>query len=79
MSDLLEDQTVILPIICSLQRVGQRLSLNKLATQNFYMEKFNLRKLRDLEIKQRYQVKILNMFAAFENLDYDVDVDIWSM
>jgi hypothetical protein len=38
------------------------------------MGRFNLRKPNDKEVKAQYQVKILNRFAAFENLDDDVDI-----
>jgi hypothetical protein len=33
------------------------------------MEKFNLKKLNDVDIKDEYQIKISNRFAALENLD----------
>jgi hypothetical protein len=39
------------------------------------MEKFNLKRLNDAKVKEEYQVKISNWFAALENL-YDNDVDI---
>ena len=33
------------------------------------MERFNLRKLSDLEVMKQYQIKISNRFAALENLN----------
>jgi len=33
-----------------------------------YVERFNLRKLNELEAKKKYQIKISNRFAALENL-----------
>jgi hypothetical protein len=39
------------------------------------IEKFNVKKLNDVEVKQQYQVKISNRFAALENLDDDDDDD----
>jgi hypothetical protein len=37
--------------------------------------RFNLKKLNDVEVKEEYQIKISNRFAALENLnDYDVDI-----
>jgi L-lysine 2,3-aminomutase len=39
------------------------------------MEKFNLKKLHDVEVKEQYQFKISSRFAALENLDDD-DVNI---
>jgi hypothetical protein len=41
------------------------------------MERFNLKKLVDTEVKEQYQVKISNKFADLENFDDDDDdVDI---
>jgi hypothetical protein len=37
------------------------------------MEKFDLKKLNGVEVKEQYQVKIRNRFAAIENLDDDDD------
>jgi hypothetical protein len=38
------------------RNVRQRLSVSKQATQKFYIERFNLRKLNDVEVKEQYQV-----------------------
>jgi len=40
------------------------------------MEIFILKKLNDVEVKEQYQVKISNRFAALENFDDDHDVNI---
>jgi len=39
------------------------------------MKRVNLKKLNDVEVKEQYQVKISNRFAALENLDDDVDIN----
>jgi hypothetical protein len=52
-------------------------SVSKQVTQRFVgMERSNLKKLNNLEVKEQYQVKILNGFASLENLDDDDDGDI---
>jgi hypothetical protein len=56
-------------------KVKQKLSVSKGAAQKFYMERFNLRKLTDVELKEQYQVKISNRFAPLENLDDDMDIN----
>ena len=56
-------------------KLRERLAVNKKATQQFEGERFNLRKLNELEVKKRYQIEITNTFAAFENLDADEDVN----
>jgi hypothetical protein len=39
------------------------------------MERFNLKKLIDVAVKEQNQVKMSNRFAALENLDDDVDIN----
>jgi hypothetical protein len=34
-----------------------------------------LRKLNELEVKEKYQIEITNRFAALENLNVDKDVN----
>jgi hypothetical protein len=33
------------------------------------VERFNLKKLSELEVRKQYQIKISNSFAALENLN----------
>jgi len=40
----------------------------------FDVERFNLRKLSELEVKKEYHIKISNRFAAFENLNDGEDI-----
>ena len=40
------------------------------------MDRFNLRKLSDLEVRKQYQIKISNRFAALENLNNSKDINI---
>jgi len=42
--------------------------VSKQAAQICYVERFNLRKLNYVEVKEQQQVKISNKFAALENL-----------
>ena len=40
--------------------------------------RFNLRKLKELEVKEKYQIEITNWFADLENLNVDEDVNrVW--
>jgi hypothetical protein len=42
------------------------------------MERFNLRKLSELEVTKQYQIEITNRFAALENLNVSNDVSrVW--
>jgi hypothetical protein len=38
------------------------------------MERFNLKKLNEVEGKEQYRVEISNRFATLENLDTEVDI-----
>jgi hypothetical protein len=48
-------------------KLRERLSVIKRVAQKFDMQRFDLRKLCDAEVKEQYQVKITNRFAALEN------------
>jgi hypothetical protein len=39
------------------------------------MERFNLKKLNEIEGKEQYHFEISNRFAALENLDTKVDIN----
>jgi hypothetical protein len=39
------------------------------------MERFNLKKLNDVEGKEQFRVEVSNMFEALENLDSEVEIN----
>jgi hypothetical protein len=39
------------------------------------MERFNLKKLNDVESKEQFRVEVLNRFAALEDLDAEVEIN----
>ena len=41
----------------------------------FHVERLNLRKLNELEVRKQYQIKITNRFAAMENLNNGQDIN----
>jgi hypothetical protein len=47
-----------------LVKVRERLAVNKQKSQVFHMEGFNLKKLNELEGKERYRVQVSNRSAA---------------
>jgi len=49
-------------------KVRERLAVGKQTAQMFDRERFNLRKLNELEVRKQYQIEITNRFAALENL-----------
>jgi hypothetical protein len=56
-------------------KVTERLVVNKQAAQKFGVERFNLRKLTEMEVRKEYQIKISKMFAALENLNDNEDIN----
>ena len=45
------------------------------AAQEVVGERFNLRKLNELEFRKRYQIEITNRFAALGNVGNDRDIN----
>jgi hypothetical protein len=56
-------------------KVRERLAVSKQAAQKFDVERFNLKKLSELEVRKQYQLKISNRSAALENLNVSGDIN----
>jgi hypothetical protein len=56
-------------------KVWESLAMSKQTMQKFDMERFNLKKLYEVEGKEQYHVEISNKFTALENFDDDDDDD----
>jgi len=56
-------------------KLRERLAVCKQATQKFDGERFNVRKLNKLGVKEKYQIEIRNRFAALENLNGDENIN----
>jgi hypothetical protein len=52
-------------------REGQMVS--KKAAEKLDVERFNLKKLNELDVRKQYQVKISKRYAASKNLNYSKD------
>jgi hypothetical protein len=55
-------------------KVRERLAVSKQAAQNFDKDRFNVRKLNELEVRKQYRIKITNRFAGLENLSDREDI-----
>jgi hypothetical protein len=55
------------------EKLRERISVSKRARQNFDLERSDLKKLDDIEVKEKYQVEISNRFAVLESLDESFD------
>jgi hypothetical protein len=60
-------------ILWTTEKLRERLSVSKREAQKFDMQRFDLGKLNDTQVKEQCKVKITNRFAALENFDNNVD------
>jgi hypothetical protein len=59
-------------------KIRERIAVNKHGSHKFHMERFNLKKLNEVEGKEKYLVEVSNRFAALEDLDAEVEINtIW--
>jgi hypothetical protein len=56
-------------------KLKERISLSKQVRQKFDLERFDMKKVDDTEVKEKYQVEISNKFATFESLDETFDIN----
>jgi hypothetical protein len=56
-------------------KVSERLAASKQTTQRVHMERFNVKKLSEVEGEEQYRVEISNRFTALENLDTEMNVN----
>ena len=56
-------------------KLRERLAIRKQAAKKIVGERFNLKKLNELQVKEKNQIEITNRFAALENLNGDENVN----
>jgi hypothetical protein len=56
-------------------KIRVKLTVNNQRLQRIYMERFNLKKLNDVEGKEKYRFEVSNSFAALEDLDTEVEIN----
>jgi hypothetical protein len=56
-------------------KVRERLAVNKQRSHGFHMERFNLKKLNEVEGKGQYHVEVSNRFAPLKDLDTEVEIN----
>jgi hypothetical protein len=54
-------------------KVRERLAVNKQSSHRYHMQRFNLKKLNEVEGKERYRAEVSNRFASLEYLDAEVE------
>jgi hypothetical protein len=59
-------------------KIRERLAVNRQEWYKFYMERFNLKKLNEVEGKEKYRIEVSKRFAALEDLNAEVEFNtIW--
>jgi hypothetical protein len=53
----------------------ERLAVSKQTMHRFHMERFSLKKLKEVDGKEEYRVEISNRFADLGSLDTEVDIN----
>ena len=56
-------------------KVRERLAIGKQAAYKLDGKRFNLRKLKDLEVKKQYQIEITKRFSGLGNISDDGDIN----
>jgi hypothetical protein len=56
-------------------KVRERLTVNKQRLDGFHIDRFNLKKLNEVEGKEQFRVEVSNRFAALEDLDTEVEIN----
>jgi hypothetical protein len=57
-------------------KIRESLAVNEQRSQRFHMERFNLNKLNKVEGKEQYCVAVSNRFAALEDFEAEVEINI---
>jgi hypothetical protein len=61
-------------------KIRDKAAVNKQGLHKCHMERFNLKKLNEVEGKEKYRVEVSNRFAALEDLDAEVEFNnVWEM
>jgi hypothetical protein len=57
------------------EKVRERLSVSKRASQKFDVERFNLKKVNDVDVREEHQIQISKRSAALESLNDTKDTN----
>jgi hypothetical protein len=56
-------------------KVREKLAEKKQAMLRFFMERFSLKKLNEVDSMEQYLIEISIMFTAFVNIEAEVDIN----
>jgi hypothetical protein len=52
----------------------ERLAVNKQGSHKFCLERFSLKKLNEVESKEKYHAEVSNRFASMEDVDAEEEI-----
>jgi hypothetical protein len=58
-----------------LAKLMERLAVNKQRSHRLHMQRFNLKKLNELEGKEHFRVEVSNRFSALKGSDAEVEIN----
>jgi hypothetical protein len=59
-------------------KIREKIAVNNQRLHKFHMERFSLKKLNEVEAKEKYHAEISNRFAVLKNLDTEVEINtVW--
>jgi hypothetical protein len=56
-------------------KVKKKFSVSKQAAHKFYLDRFNIMYLNELNVRREYQIRMSNRFATVENLNDSTDIN----
>jgi hypothetical protein len=60
--------------------VRERLAVNKQRLQRIHIERFNLKKLNEVECEEKYRIEVSNRLASLKDLDPESEINsAWEM
>jgi hypothetical protein len=62
-------------LVVVVAKVRERLAVKKQRSQRFHIERFNFKKLNEVEGKEKYHAGVLNRFAALEDLHTELEIN----
>jgi hypothetical protein len=56
-------------------KLRETISVSKRARQKFYLERFGLRNIDEVEVKEKYQLETSKRFVALENTNESLNIN----
>jgi hypothetical protein len=65
-------------VVVVVAQIRERKAANKQGSHKFHMDRFNLKKLKEVDCKEKLHAKVSNRFGTLEDLDIEVEINtVW--